>query len=142
MTARLKGRRRQAEAVISAVTRWAGEQADVSALALVGSYASHYPGMRSDVDLVLLTNDPDKHARGLGWIVPCDPRARLICDRRWGPLRERRVRLHSGLQVELGIVRPTWASLPLDPGTDKVLRDGCQILHDPQRLLAEAMNAL
>lgn len=124
------------------MTRWASEQADVSALALVGSYAYHHPRMGSDVDLVLLTNDPDKHARGLGWVVSYDPRARLICDRWWGPLRERRVRLHSGLQVELGIVRPTWASLPLDPGTDRVLRGGCRILHDPQRRLMEAMNTL
>ena len=58
------------------------------------------------------------------------------------PLRERRVRTHSGLQVELGIVSPTWAALPLDPGTATVLRDGCRILHDPQGVLQKAMAAL
>ena len=142
MTPRLKGRRRQAEAVICAVTRWAGEQNDVSALALVGSYAYGHPRMASDVDLVLVTDDPDRHARGLDWIVFYDPRAQLIRDQWWGPLRERRVRLHSGLQVELGITWPTWASLPLDPGTQRVLRDGCRILHDPQSRLKEARATL
>ena len=87
MTARLKGRRRQAEAIISAVNRWAAEQNDVSALALVGSYAHGQPGMASDVDLVLVTDDPDRHARGLDWIVFYDPRAQLIRDQWWGPLR-------------------------------------------------------
>jgi hypothetical protein len=135
----MKGRRRQAAAVIETVTRWASEQADVSALALVGSYAYDRPRMASDVDLVLLTSAPDRHVRGLHWIAGFDLRARLIRDQQWGPLRERRVRLRSGLQVELGIVTPTWARLPLDPGTAKVLRDGCRILHDPQGLLREAL---
>ncbi len=71
-----------------------------------------------------------------------DPRARLIRDQLWGPLRERRVRLRSGLQVELGVVTPAWAALPLNPGTARVLGDGCRILHDPEGLLGEALAAL
>ena len=114
----------------------------MSALAVVGSYAYDHPRMVSDVDLVLLTNDPDNHSQGLGWVASFDPRARLIRDQWWGSLRERRVRLYSGLQVELGIARPAWASLPLDPGTERVLRAGCRILHDPHRRLTEALTTL
>jgi hypothetical protein len=44
--------------------------------------------------------------------------------------------------VELGIVPPSWAAIPLDPGTEKVLRDGCRILHDPERLLQDALATL
>lgn len=142
MTARLKGRRRQASAVVEAVTQWARRQSDATALALVGSHAYDRPRMGSDVDLVLLTPDPDRHARGLAWVTSFDPRARLIRDRTWGPLRERRVRLRSGLQVELGIVSPDWASLPLDRGTARVLRDGCRVLHDPEGILRKALAAL
>ncbi len=127
---------------MSAVTQWAKEQADVSALALVGSYAYNQPRMGSDVDLVLLTTDPDEHAHGIDWVSSFDPRAHLIRDQKWGPLRERRVRLHSGLQVELGVVPLTWAALPLDPGTKKVLRDGCRILYDPEKRLQEALATL
>ena len=127
---------------MAAVARWAREQADVLALALVGSYANDHPRMGSDVDLVLLTHQPDKHASGIEWIASHDPGAQLIRDKTWGPLRERRVRLRSGLQVELGIVPPSWAAIPLDPGTEKVLRDGCRILHDSERLLQDALATL
>jgi hypothetical protein len=142
MTARLKGRHRQAELVLAAVTRWAEGQPDVSALALVGSYACRRPHMSSDVDLVLLTDDMDRHADGIDWAYAVDPRARLIRDQWWGDLRERRVRLRSGLQVELGIAQPRWAARPLDPGTRRVLRDGCTILHDPHGMLHNALDAL
>lgn len=142
MTARLKGRRRQAASLVSAVTRWASRQDDVRALALVGSYACNRPRMGSDVDLVLLTDDVDRHAHGIAWVQAFDPRARLVRDQWWGPLRERRVRLGSGLQVELGVVPPTWAQLPLDPDTERVLRHGCRILHDPEGLLRAALATL
>jgi len=44
-------------------------------------------------------------------------------------LTERRVRLESGFEVELGLVPPTWAEAdPVDPGTSTVVRGGCRIL--------------
>jgi predicted nucleotidyltransferase len=142
MTARLKGRRRQASAVIGSVTVWAQEQGDVSGLLLVGSYAYGRPRMRSDVDLVLLTTEVQRHVKGLDWILAFDPAARVIRTQAWGPLTERRVRLRSGLHAELGVATPSWASLPLDRGTRNVLRDGCKILYDPRDLLREALDAL
>lgn len=142
MTARLKGRRRQASAVIEAVTAWAQQESDVTGLVLVGSYADNHPRMASDVDLVLVTGDPGRHGQGLEWAAAIDRNAKLIRSQYWGPLMERRVRLRSGLQVELGVVSLDWVSLPLDPGTARVLRDGCRILHDPEGLLREAEAAL
>lgn len=142
VTARLKGRRRTASAVIGSVTAWAQEQTDVTGLVLVGSYAYGRPRMASDVDLVLLTSDVARHVRGLEWITTFDPAARLIRTQAWGPLTERRVRVRSGLQVELGVVPPSWAALPLDRGTENVLRDGCRILFDPHDLVRTAIAAL
>jgi uncharacterized protein len=98
--------------------------------------------MGSDVDLVVLTTDHGRHTTGVEWILGFDPRARLVRSRSWGPLVERRVRLRSGLQIELGVAPPGWASLPRDPGTAKVLRDGCRVLHDPDNLLSTALTAL
>ncbi len=43
-------------------------------------------------------------------------------------MHERRVRLPDGLLVEFGIATPEWAALPVDPGTAKVITDGCKIL--------------
>jgi len=73
MTARLKGRRCQAELVIAAVTRWAMGQPDVSALALVGSDARRRPWMGSDVDLVLLAGAMDRHTDGIDWAYSMAP---------------------------------------------------------------------
>ncbi len=127
---------------MESVAGWAKRQEDVTALALVGSYAYDRPRMGSDVDLVLVSTDPDRHVHGIDWILPFDSQARLIRFATWGPLMERRVRLRSGLQVELGVVPVSWASVPLDSGTAKVLRDGCRILHDPERVLENAVAAL
>jgi hypothetical protein len=142
VSSRLKGRRRQALSAVESVTGWAIGQEDVRGLALVGSYAYQRPRMGSDVDLVLLTTDPGRRIKGIDWILAFDPRARLVRTQTWGPLVERRVRLRSGLQIELGVVPTDWASLPLDPGTAKVLRDGCHALHDPDHLLSTAAAAL
>lgn len=73
MTARLKGRRRRAAAVTDAVARWAREQADVSALGLVGSYAYDRPTMASDVDLVLVTSNTDRLPAALTGSPPSVP---------------------------------------------------------------------
>ena len=142
MTSRLKGRRREASAVIGSVTAWAHKQLDVTGLVLVGSYAHGRPRMASDVDLVLLTTDVQRHVTGLDWIRAYDPSARMIRTRSWGPLTERRVRVRSGLHVELGVVPESWVSLPLDRGTAKVLRDGCTPLYDPLDLVRAAIAAL
>jgi predicted nucleotidyltransferase len=48
----------------------------------------------------------------------------------------------SGIVVELGVVTEEWLSTPLDPGTAKVLRDGCRILHDPENLFDDALRML
>ncbi|RZT14774.1 hypothetical protein EV649_5552 [Kribbella sp. VKM Ac-2569] len=142
MSARFKGRRLCAEAAISGITAWAQVQTDVQGLALVGSYAYGRPRMASDVDIVLVPADKDRHISGMEWARSIDRRPRLIRCQDWGPLTERRVRLSSGLVVELGVVTEEWLSTPLDPGTAKVLRDGCRILHDPESLFDGALRML
>ncbi|WP_198676054.1 nucleotidyltransferase domain-containing protein [Kribbella monticola] len=142
MSARLKGRRRRADAAIDGITAWARSQADVRGLALVGSFAYGRPRMASDVDLVLVTVDKERHITGMDWADVVDRRPRLIRCQEWGPLTERRARLSSGLVVELGIVTGEWLSTPLDAGTAKVLRDGCRVLYDPENLFSHALGQL
>ncbi len=142
MTARLKGRRRRAEQAISLAASWANAQAPVTALALVGSYAYGHPKMASDVDLVVLTSVPDHYVRGVNWIEALYPGAQLIRTAMWGPVTELRLRLKNGLQVEFGITRPAWANVPLDPGTARVLSDGCRTLYDSEGLLDKALRSL
>jgi hypothetical protein len=142
VSARLKGRRLRAEAAVDGITAWAQLQADVQGLALVGSYAYGRPRMASDLDIVLVTADKKRYVSGVEWAGSMDRRPRLIRCQEWGPLTERRARLSSGLVVELGVVTRGWLSAPLDPGTARVLRDGCRVLHDPENLFGDALAAL
>jgi hypothetical protein len=46
------------------------------------------------------------------------------------------------LRVEFGLVTGEWFSIPVDPGTARVLRDGCRIVADREDLAREALQAL
>jgi hypothetical protein len=115
--------------VIDDIRDWAAEDERVRAVALVGSYARSAERMGSDVDIVILTDEPDGLADA-GWFQVLRPGARLIRSMEWGPVRERRMRLRSGLHVELGFAPLSWAHVPLDGGTRRVLHDGCRIIYD------------
>jgi hypothetical protein len=141
MTARLKGRRQEVEGLLRRLAVWASGRADVRALALVGSYAYGRPRMGSDVDLVLLTDDVPAYVERTGWTAAFGG-ARLVRTRRWGAVTERRLRLRSGLHVEVGVTGPGWASVaPVEPGTRRVVTDGLRILHDPGGLLGALAHA-
>jgi hypothetical protein len=127
---------------IAESTVWATRQESVTGLVLVGSYACGRPSMASDVDLVVLTADSAAYTDDVAWIDDLYPGARLIRTAVWGPVIERRLRLASGLQVELGITEPQWAARPLDEGTARVLSGGYRILHDLRGELAAAAASL
>jgi nucleotidyltransferase-like protein len=128
------------EDVIHRVTSWAVERDDIVGLLLVGSCARNAARPDSDIDLVILTRDtaryPDSawaHELAIGG---------LIRTRSWGPITEQRFATSSGLEVEIGIGCPDWASVdPVDPGTRRVVTDGARILHDPRGILAALLRA-
>lgn len=140
VTTRLKRRRREAHAVIDDIGNWAAARDDVLAVAVVGSYARGAERMASDVDIVILADDPEGLSEA-AWFRILRPDTRLIRSMNWGPVRERRMRLPSGLQVELNLAPSSWAAVPLDAGSRRVLSDGHQIIFDTG-LLASAVATL
>lgn len=140
MTSRLKGRRRVAHTVIEDIADWAIKRDEVVAVAVVGSYARKAERMASDVDIMIFTDDPDE-LTDVSWFLKLRPNAQLIRSMSWGPVRERRMRLPSGLHVELNFASASWAVVPLDPGTRRVLGDGHRIIYDTG-VLASAVAAL
>ena len=134
-------RRREVEELLVDVADWARSRDDVQAVALVGSYARGHDRPSSDVDLVVLAPTFAHLAADLTWFSTLRPGSRLIRSVTWGPLLERRFSTTSGLVVELGLASPTWARLPLDAGTRRVLRDGHRVVHDPCGLLLRAGEA-
>jgi len=137
VTARLKGRRREVDRLLIDLVAWAAQRPTVDALVLVGSYARGGERMASDVDVVVLTADPGTDS-ALDWFAGLRPGSRLVRRATWGPVREQRHRLRSGLLVELGVAPTSWAAVPLDAGTRRVLADGHRVLHDPHGFAAAA----
>ena len=116
------------------VAAWAAERADVGGVVVVGSWARQARRVDSDVDILVLTANPD-HAEASVWAGLLN--GEIVRLAQWGPLREVRIRRPAGLDVELGVVPLSWADTdPVDPGTHRVISDGHRILHDPAGRLA------
>jgi uncharacterized protein len=121
--------------LIETVGAWARGRSDVPAAAIVGSWARGEARMESDVDVVLLTDDPAAFIDSDAWTQDWGA-ASIIRTQRWGVLTERRLAMPSGLEVDVGVVAPSWASMsPLDAGTAQVVARGLIPVHDPHRLL-------
>jgi uncharacterized protein len=129
------------ERVLERAVAWARQQPDIRGLALVGSWARGTARADSDVDLVVLTSHPDRYLADDDWTAALGD-AEVLRTQAWGVLTERRLLLEGGLEVEVGITGPTWATTdPVDPGTRLVVTDGLRILHDPDGRLAALADA-
>jgi uncharacterized protein len=130
------------ESVLKAILAWAKAQDRIRAVALVGSRAGLAPRPDSDIDLVLLTEDPQAFRGDLCWLDAISWKLTSVRPSSWrdaeyGALWARHVSLNDGLEVEFGFAPLSWANRsPLDAGTERVISSGCQILHDPDGLLA------
>ncbi len=119
-----------------AIADWAARQEDIRAIGLAGSWARGTAREDSDLDLVLLTDAPGRYIDRSDWIRGIGGEA-LVRTRSWGVLTERRVRMASGLELDVGVVTPAWAAIdPVDAGTPAVATDELVALYDPDGILA------
>ncbi len=125
-------RHEEFESVRRSIVAWVTATEDVVGAALVGSWARGEPGPDSDIDVVVLTESTG-YATSDRWVpIAVGRHGELARTAQWGPLVERRVRLPSGLEVDIGFVDPSWAATdPVDDGTEQVIGGGCRIWHDP-----------
>jgi len=115
-------------------TDWAQAQPDIEAVALVGSYARDAATETSDVDLVVITSQPDRYLGNRGWLERFGQvHRRQIED--YGKLTSIRVWYTDGREVEYGITDESWAALPLDDGTQRVISDGMRVLLERKPIL-------
>ena len=137
-------RRAEFDQIRSSVSSWAAAEPSIAAAALVGSWARGEPRCDSDMDIVLLTLDVAKFVQSSDWLEPALSRpAEIVRTRNWGRLTERRARVQSGFEIEFGVVHPAWASTnPVDPGTRRVVADGCVVLYEDQCLLSQLIETV
>jgi predicted nucleotidyltransferase len=123
------------------VTDWAAHQPTIAAVALVGSYARGAARPDSDIDLVLLCEEPYTFLAHTSWIhhVGAVERCHTAA---WGVVTSLRVYYTEGLEVEFGMTTLAWAGLPVDPGTQDVVSHGMRILWDREGLLARLQEAV
>jgi uncharacterized protein len=123
--------------ILHAALALARTEPSVHAIALVGSCARGTPGPDSDVDLVILSAEPDDLCRRGDWFTHFGS-VTSVGQRQFGDVTERRLRRGDGVDIEIGLAPLSWAETdPLDRGTARVVREGFAIVFDPHGTLAE-----
>ena len=118
------------------LAEWAASHEDIVAVALVGSHARGTARPDSDVDVVILTNDPRKYLDETAWIKHFG-QASPPKHEDYHMVQSLRVTYRDGLEVEFGLTVPQWAGTEgLSAGTREVVSDGCRILFDRHGVLA------
>ena len=139
-------RRSEVERVVATVLELAIGTPLIFADALCGSWSTATrAGMASDVDVILLTDARPQLLRDERWVTErFGDDAPVLRRQDWGPyVSEVRLRLPTGLEVELNVTDSRWADTdPLDPGTRRVVADGFQVIHDPAGVLTALQAAV
>jgi predicted nucleotidyltransferase len=137
------------DCIVQIILAWAQTEAKVRAVALVGSHARGTARADSDLDLVVLSNAPEFFRADASWLDAIEWNDVGTCPVKWqdedyGVLWSRRLWLEQvRFEVETGFAGPSWAEVnPLDPGTQRVVADGCRILYDPDQSLARLCAAV
>jgi uncharacterized protein len=134
------------EKILGVVADWAGRTAVIRGIALAGSRARGEVRPDSDVDLIVLTPDPGAF-RDSSWVasIAWSEIGEVTSswqDQTYGVAWSRHLRLAPDFEVEFCFAAISWADIdPIDPGTLRVVSDGCCILYDPDGSLSRVCMA-
>ena len=115
--------------------RWVATEADIHAVALIGSHARNTATAESDVDLIVVVSPPNIYLEHKQWISLFGSVVREQTED-YGKCRSLRVWYDEGFQVEYGFVDESWAALPLDAGTRAIVSEGMKIMYERKPLLS------
>ena len=94
----------------------------------------------SDIDLVILTDQPQKYLDDIQWIERFGAVEKHQTED-YGKLTSLRVWYQNGPEVEYGITTPDWAAVPLDARDTEVISDGMLVLFERGNLLSRHTKA-
>jgi predicted nucleotidyltransferase len=118
---------------------WLERQPEIKAVAMVGSHARREATNASDLDLIIIATDPTKYFAEPGWVGQFGSVSRTRIEH-YGKVTSLRVWYADGLEVEYGLTNESWAAIPLDEGTEKVISDGMQVLFERNPMLLRGLN--
>ena len=104
-------------------------------MALVGSYARGTATEASDVDLVVLANEPALYLQERAWTHLFGNVVNQQVEE-YGKVTSLRVQYADGLEVEYGLTDASWATAPVDQGTREVVSAGMKVLFERTPLLS------
>jgi predicted nucleotidyltransferase len=131
----------KAEKYIEKVRHWACTEDKVYALALVGSHARQQARPDSDIDFVIISNDVTQLEKDISWLNRFGTIERQAKEK-WGSVTAIRVFYADGQEIEFGLALKSWAAIPADAGTKRVVKDGMVILKDPDKILEKLKRAV
>jgi hypothetical protein len=143
----LTDNRDRVPAILNSVVDWAKAQEGVRGVALVGSHARNQARRDSDIDLVLLADNPDRF-RDVAWVTDIAwPRTGVHptrwADEEYGAVWSRRIWFDPDCEIELIFAPVRWADVsPVDDGTRRVISGGCRVLYDPDLLLTRLVSTV
>jgi predicted nucleotidyltransferase len=129
----------QADNFIGDFIEWAAAQADIQAVALVGSYARHTANEESDLDLVILCEKPEQYLTYQIWLHNFGVVLGLQVEE-YGKVTSLRVWFEDGMEIEFGFTTSDWAGIPVDEGTSRVAASGMRVLCERFPLLSNLQN--
>ncbi len=117
------------------INAWSESQLNIIAIALVGSFIRGEATELSDVDLVIITSNPEAMINNPAWIENFG-RPLKINYEDWGKVQSIRAHYPNGLEVEFGITGMNWLAQPIDEGTASVIEDGIQVVFEREGYLS------
>ena len=109
--------------------QFADEEPDILALLIVGSYARGTNTPDSDIDAVIITRNKQGMVENQQFTGYFGRVSRQQTEY-YGACTSVRAWYEDGMEVEFGLVEPSWIAQPLDEGTRQVLRDGYKVIAD------------
>ena len=135
-----------AKALTDAVAQWVEARTDLKSLALVGSWARDQARPDSDIDLLVLANDPTAYRSDLAWLARLlPPQFRVISSRvvDYGAVWSCHALLDPAAELELSFGPLDWTTTdPLDGGTVGVVKGGFRIIVDKDGRLKRLADAI
>jgi len=120
------------------VRLWAATRPDIAAILLVGSWVRGEAGPESDVDLVIVTEEPGRMLNDHGWLDDLGT-VHSVQEEDWGRVQSLRVVHAAELEVEYGLTDRVWLAEPMDPGTEAVLKGGVRIVFQRDDHISRAL---
>lgn len=118
---------------------WGAEHSQIDGVAFVRSYANGQYKVDSDVDICIFTSvqmhfiENTEWAKNFGDVVH-------LSQEKWGVVDTVRVFYRDGWELEFNFSSLSWACIPIDSGTLKVVSEGFKILYDPTNCLNTLKN--